>query len=392
MGYLYRTDFEIRKEEMSMVGNWSWPTMALYLFLMFYFYLTIRKLLESNNRFISLRNSGHQNKKYIYIILCSLIPTMIAAFRKIDATGLGGVDMFYVIQRFNLSTNFSFEGLDFFISRDNPLFYFLLYFIRIFTDNEKVLFFVLHFVIVITIYYFFREKYVGINSYAPLFFLMYYFLRSFSIFKFMLGLAFIAISFVLMSKGQRIKAIIVSLIASFIHTSLLFVTIMLLLYVFMEKIAKKKSYYIAMILVAYALIYILRDPLYAFFSQSEMRIYVNYDTSFMAHFTTILCGCISLLCFDKLEERNVDKFMMFTIFFDLACIPIQNTIGFFRLHYIFFLPRLYMWGQLISIAKEKIKPSQVEFISSVIVIAWTVFRFMREYQAAGLMPYLFDLF
>ena len=378
-----------------MENVWSWGTFALYIGIMLYFYYTTKRLCKSVASSGSGNSQIERPETFIRkksIILYSFIPVIIAAFRRIESSGLGGSDMYYYIQRFQSSTSFSFRDLRFFLSRDNPLFYYLMYVIRFFTDNEKIFFFIVYFIIVLAQYYFFREVYDSKESFAPFFFLMYYFLRSFSIMKFMLGVSILGIAFVKCSKGKKISAIIISLIASLIHSSLIFGTFMLVVYVLFEKMAEHRKWLVAMVILFYLFLFFFRQYLYIFFSNTEFNTYVNFETSLMSHFTTILCGCLTLICYKNLTRIGVNQFLLFAVIFDLACIPIQNAIGFFRLHYIFFLPRLYMWGKLIDVFKMKIRPRQVEFLSSVAFIAWTIFRFMQEYEGATLMPYVFDLF
>lgn len=378
-----------------MVNVWSWGTFALYIGIMLYFYCTTKKICKSvppnGTDQPRIERSGVFIRRNS-IILYSIIPVIIAACRRIESSGLGGADMYYYIQRFQNSTSFSFHDLRFFLSRDNPLFYYLMYVIRIFTNNEKVFLFAVYLFIVFAQYYFFREVYDSTDSFAPLFFLMYYFLRSFSIMKFMLGVSILGIAYVKFSKGKKTSAIVISLIASFIHSSLIFGTFMLIVYVLFNKMAEHRKWLVAMVILIYIALFFFRDYLYVFFSNTEFKNYTNIDTSLMAHFTTILCGCLTLICYKNLTRLGVNQFLLFAVIFDLACIPIQNSIGFFRLHYIFFLPRLYMWGKLIDVFKMKIRPGQVEFLSSVVFIAWTIFRFMQEYEGATLMPYVFDLF
>ena len=142
---------------------------------------------------------------------------------------------------------------------------------------------------------------------------------------------------------------------------------------------------------SYIGLFAFRNVLYSFFSQSEFHNYVDAETSLRAHFTTILCTLLSLILYKRLKENNTNAFFIFVVFFDFACIPIQNQIGFFRLHYLFLLPRLYMWGKILDVLKIRIKPRQVEVVGSIAFIAWTIFRFLREYEAASLMPYVVEL-
>ncbi len=377
--------------------GWEWSSFTIYMLLMLYFHYTLKKTCYKSE-FNYFENTVIPKKREIYLFF-SIVPIIFAVYRKVDISiGLGGSDLDVYFSMFNdekqllgqVSKGFAL------LSRNNPLFYCILYVIRRVTSDYHIMFLVIYSVVTITTYYYLKEQYKYINTYAPLYYVLFYFLRSFSLLKFMLGLSFIMIGFVMMSKKKRFWAILMTVIGTLIHSSLALGLCCIMVWIICEKgFFKNRKRIMIFIILSYFVLFIMGNYFRNIISAGEMNSYLNTELTWInSNLTTILCGFFCLLFFKDIKNKpGYNPFILFLVIFDVACIPIQNMLGFFRLHYIFILPRLCAWGYIFDVLNNKIKIKEKQFIyiiANLLVISWTIFRFIKTYEAANLMPYIFD--
>ncbi len=379
--------------------GWDWLSFLVYLGLMLYFRYSIKKICY-RSEWLDFDDSLIKKRQRILLLSFSIVPILAALFRKVDTSiGLGGADLDVYLAMFNdkeVLLNQVSKGFVL-LSRNNPLFYFILYAIRCITSDYHLMFLVFYSVITITIYYYLKEQYINIDSYAPLFFVLYFYLRSYSLLKFLFGLSFILLSFVFTSKRKYILSIIFAIIGMMIHSSLALGLFCVLVYIIgKRKLFSDRKKLLIFILASYAFILVFGNYFSKIIAAGEMNSYLNIELSWItSNLTPVLCGGCCLFLFRNIKRHEgYNPFIMYLVIFDIACIPIQNMLGFFRLHEIFILPRLCAWGWIIDVIKFKMANNSkwvISLGSSIIAVSWTVFRFIRIYESACLMPYILDL-
>jgi hypothetical protein len=95
------------------------------------------------------------------------------------------------------------------------------------------------------------------------------------------------------------------------------------------------------------------------------------------------------------KEQTKLKMLFLICFFDFLTIPINFTLHIWRGYEIFYVPRLVMWGELVSIFSERFNFKSRRIISVLFIIAftgWLVFRFYNMWESSQLMPYVFEPF
>lgn len=366
--------------------EWDSITFVVYIALSVYFYHTTQAII------ISKTNKGKK------VFLACIIPILFATFRFVSYP-VGGRDAQAYINDFVNAEYRSNSIIDAFLlkSDSNPLFDLLVYLVRGVTSDYHVLFLLIYGFIVISLYMFLVEFFKERSVYIPIVYVGYYFLMSFNIIRFMFGLAFIQLAYVLIKKQKNIVAFILFLCGALCHISLLILPVLFFLYILINRMKKMRTSLIIIgIIVANVAFIVLKDYASSYIAGTSYSAYADYVSNIMASFSSLVCGLLTIIFYkDMRQDNSVDMFMVYCALADFALIPAMSYIGFFRLHIVFVLPRLYIWSVVLENLNKRvvIRPRWAySFLMSTIFISWTIFRFIRDWYNAGLMPYIFSLF
>ena len=371
-----------------MIVEWNTLSFLFYIFLGVYFYITTRYLCKTNIK---------KRWFFLVVILFSLFPVIISTFRFVNDQ-VGGTDANAYIEHFMLSTSFNEDIVSAltFKTKSSPAFDFLCFAIRNFTDDYHFFFFFIYSFIIVVQYLvcveFFRNKTVFI----PLVYLAYFFLQSFNIIRFMFGLSVLEIGLILLNRKKIVLAILLCFISSLIHSSLIVSIPLALSFVVFNIIKRHKEFFLVVFVVVTNIVLIVLKPyIVLFINDSIYEGYMSSSLNINANLTCILCAVSSLFFLkDFKQKKDFNYLMLFCVFFDFACLPGITYINFFRIHIIFAIPRLYIWGQEIEIVYKKLgdkKTRTVLLVSAMTTILfYTIFRFCRDWYGAGLMPYHFE--
>lgn len=367
--------------------SWTIGSIMCYTILTVYFYFSIKKFCRYNS---------NKEKKYIRIleiIFLSLIPTFFAVYRYIDYP-IGGTDAAWYIKSFENARRIELSGYSLFGDEDY-LFNNIAYWIRCISQNYHVYFWIIYLFMIGSIYYFVKEIYGSSVCFAPLIYIIYFYLQTFNIIRFMMGVSFILFAFVAVSKERYIKALMYCLIAMLLHSTLIICFIPIIGYYFLKKYINKRYIVVLGCLAAYVIFVYLYPHLKSYFVVSTYRAYAGRGQNLVGQIMTCSCALFGFFFYKDLKKnKDFNQFMYFLTIFDVICIPVAMNFSFSRIHTVFLFPRLYMWGQII-IALMKRFPRYSKLIrqsSYIFAIIWTIFRFSRDWYSAGWMPYMLDIF
>jgi len=372
---------------------WSWGTFLLYIFIAVYFFLTMKKVVAYSGR--PLCNIKQKRKKTMYILLCILFPVIIATFRQVGQN-IGGTDAWGYVKDFNRIQDFSFDLIGYFrFEADiNPLFSATLYLFKLICNDYHLVFFFIYSFICYSMYAFVREFYQKGMYMLPLIYVVMHYLQSFNIIKFMYGMAFILLSFTYIKKDKKVLGLIFAFLGALVHASLLVVLFMeVAYYIYFRVLRLKKRFFLIFgIIVIYAGLLACMSYLRGIFSDGVYRTYVSWDSTIFSSLTTIICALMAIFTYKDISKRaEFSEFAVYCTLFNFACLPLINELGFYRLHIIFLFPRLYTWSLSVCSIDKKLKARGiVKLAFGCIFISYLVFRFMRDYESAGFMPYRFD--
>lgn len=106
----------------------------------------------------------------------------------------------------------------------------------------------------------------------------------------------------------------------------------------------------------------------------------------------LLLYCALFLKYNDIPKTNVTKFLIAIFSFDIIMLPISLILGMWRFFEFLFLPDLILWGVLIPLFYKDEEPIYNLAVGCCVLFAFSSFmviRLLHDYQAAGLMPYLF---
>ena len=372
-----------------MMVKWSSISFLIYIALGLYFYFTTKYICRVKKK---------NTKKIVPIILFSTVPVFFSVFRLVNGNGVGGTDSQAYVEYFLASTKYDFNIIDtiLFKTKSNPLFDFICFSIRSFTSDYHIFFAFIYSFIVIVQYCVCLSIFKNNKYFVVLVYLIYFFLQSFNILRFMFGLSVLEIGFIFLSKKKGFFALFFAFLSSLIHSSLAISIVLILTVLVFKHIKKHKTAILVSFVVIFNIVLLALKPfVLKIIGNSVYEGYMDSSLNIFANLTCILCAFSSLLFFKQFKKKqNFDYSMLFCVFFDFACLPAISYVNFFRIHIIFTIPRLYIWSQEIEICISKTKDtiSRAFLLSSffTIILAYTLFRFSRDWYGAGLMPYCFD--
>lgn len=371
-----------------MIPHWTFETTLIYCFITAYLYFSLSRL--SLKKHVLMEQPGIARKFKFFVL--AIIPTFFAVFRYISYP-VGGTDAAWYVRAYNNTQLIPINGYTLFGDQD-LLFNNFMYLVRQISSDYRFYFFVVYLFMILTVYYFVYEIFDEVACFAPLIYLIYYYLQMYNILRFMLGLSIMVVAYVAISKDRRIIGIILSIVAILTHSALILGALAVFVYVLLKRFANKRAWVLAGVAVAYVLFFVFQGRIVSYFVSTTYRAYTERGQSLIGQLMPIICMLLCAIFYKPLvEEYNANRFMIYLVFFEAACIPIAMNLGYSRVHTVFLLPRLYTWGIIIELIGDKVRMHRLCIQTSYLVaIAWTLFRFSRDWYTAGWMPYILNIF
>lgn len=287
--------------------------------------------------------------------------------------------------------------------------------IRYFTEDYKVYFAISYGFIVFAYLLFIKEFELVGSRCVAVFMLFFVYLKSFCVFRTHLAIAVILVSLVLIKKNRIFWAVVLALTTLFIQRASIFFAIFPFFYILFKK--KKITVKRGMIFVVVGMVIGVvaqRVALTGGYSWMLGGAYIKYAKASMSSGYAIdyvkliveqILVLILLLHFDKninsniaSEQKNGEnrlEILRIIMIYDAMLIPISFVLNIWRGVDYFFLPRLIMIDEIISLfAKKVTKPSRKFYyiVIYILIAAWFIFRLSTTYDISAIMPYVFEPF
>lgn len=340
-----------------------------------------------------------QRKFYVFFFFIFVI---FATFRKIG-DGTGGSDSYNYIRYFLHCRDNTINLTEIVSER---LWYYYCSFIRLFTSNYHVFFFITYGLIVVGFLVFIKKYCPNGIAYSPLILLVWPYLKDFNTLRTGVAIAVFLVGLVLIEKNKWISMLLI-IATIFIHRgSILFVPIFIFYYLYKKHINKLKRirlllFYIFFIVLVYGLSYLLQDY---FVAHSVLTGKDAYYVSMgigqniflrWPMFIAQLCLLILMVVFnEKIRKNEQLNTLRVFIAYDFITIPASLILGMWRANEYLYVARLLMWGEIIRIILTKFNQRSkwlVKLFFVVLFITWFIFRLYQEYTEIDIMPYVFRL-
>ena len=387
------------------IGYWSNLSMAFFVILGLW---TIGLLQYTSNN-TRLTKNIKASIFNINVISYIIFLTIIATFRLIE-DGIGGSDSQGYIILFDVcNKSHDMEWLFHF----DLLFLYTTKFLRLFTDDYHVYFFVLYGFNVLAYILFLIEFCPKKSNYIPCLLLVFLYWRSFCTLRSNTAIAVMMIALILLNRKYIKTAFFVALSSFFFHKmAAIFILFFPFYYVFTKFKLTKFRFVLVMIVVIISgtvLQSLFLDLTEDVEFNGAYRSYVrkSLDTTFwtagwIKAFDQMLLGFCMWIYYDKIKKRikllnpkdsERLKLIWMLCLFDMMTIPINYTMGVWRGNEFFYLPRIVMWCEvlyLFNCSKRNNEKPIFNFMFLFLFISWMIFRFYNMWDDSNLMPYIFE--
>lgn len=321
-----------------------------------------------------------------------LILTIIYAIRLVDGTA--GADSLQYRMAFEQGYKVSEE----------LVFIWLNQLVRMFTDNYHYLFFVVYAIFVFGLLYFERNMF---DKKEPIsIFLLYssMYITAFGVMRQWIGISLGMIAFVLCSKGQYKKAVLVSLVGVGFHNTIIVYFVLIVGYLVIKEKIKKMNYR-QMIMAAIAVnffFFMIRELFISFMSTTE---YVNYvsasalsEFSWIGYVPAIFFLLITLFYSKNLRfsEKGAESCELGLLFMwtNLSLMYAAIALGMGRLYIIFFPIRVFMVSRMRRVISKRFTvgsppANSMKYIYDLIILFDWLLIMWRTIRN-GALPYLVD--
>ena len=390
---------------MKIYPQWDLQSLIIYIFLAVLGGLCAKK--ARNSRTIKIGNKRMCNAA---LLLWFLIWEFFACFRYIGWF-VGGADAQAYKEYFVMCRE---KGIEVHFAED-ILYRFLNQFVRIFTDDYHVFFFVVYAILLISYFSVLATYDKKILDAIPYYTLFYIFLRGFVTIRTNLSVAMILISLSFWKKENKKYSILFAIAAIFFQrAAVLYSFIILYLYLTEKrKISNLKCFIgvvmasaigrIAQYIIGHVNISFLNTGAYKWYA-----LYANENTTFFSGYwkvvlPEIFLAAVMLLMNKEIiryentadeEEQNRARLVRQICYFDFMTVPITYILNIWRGYEYLYIFRLIMWAEVLLILKNKMQRRDIKLFRGIvflIFLGWMIFKINSTWEDSGLMPFRLQL-
>ena len=349
---------------------WSWGTFLLYLFVGY----CVRFLCQAGEK----RNIAlHSNRFNIYYVISVVVLVILATIRN---SSVGPDTQSYVDEYLNASTvSFSWEKLLTF-SQGEIGFQCYLVFLRSISSSYRFLFFVTYTFIALS-YVAYIKCFVSRETgytFLPLF--IFFYVGNMSGMRSAIGMAFIILSLILLSKNKYLMAIVITFVGFLFHyTIIINLVIILVSWILRKQSSYKKWKWILLLIISIVLSLAFISSFRGVLAETKYYYYSSVDSSeksFLGSLVYVLLAALTMVFFKTFNTKPKTQYQMSIFWSFLLIYPAVYFVGAYRIPNYYCLPRLSLW----SSSSNCINRSRDIFIGcllNVLVILYLLFRFTK---------------
>lgn len=379
---------------------WSWLSLLIYLVLAFVGMICAKNALRHNSDKLL-------NRHYIVWYVVWLFFTVWRDIRP----GIGGTDAFRYIDYYEHCLDPTQTNL--YAYRTEIGWRLLNKALRHITADYHLLFILVYSVLIWAIIYFVHEFYNYYVSCIPIITAFYSVLISFNIVRNGLAFGLLLISIIKLYKNENVKAVIIATVSIFIHASAIFYFGFIVFYWLYKRRGsiniKKAIVWSILGAIACRIVQsrILSGNFKFINSGTPIDVYASsslHSGFFEDWWKMVVSQLLLIIALAVLVKpirkyiRNVNdvtvkskmQYVQLMVYYDLLLVPAAYILHVWRAVDYFLLPRIIMWGLIISTIKAMLPMLQrryVGLISLVLTVGYLIFRIYTVYDISSLMPY-----
>lgn len=379
---------------------WSWPSLLLYLLLALFGTICFRRAKRTMARCLL-------NRYYISLYSVWLFFTV---WREVSP-GIGGTDAYGYADYFVHCLDEVQANI--YSYRTEMGWQLLNKAIRIFTNDYHVLFIIVYSVIIWAIIYFIHEFYYEHASYIPLTFCFYEVLISFNIIRNGFAIGLLLISVVRLYKDNNISAVLFAILGISMHSATVFYAGFLPFYwLYKRRINIGIGSLLIWSMVGATICRIIQRLILAgqftFINRgTPIDVYASASLSsgfFDDWWKIVVSQLMLIIAVVVLRERILRyverqpsdlvkkrlRYVKLLVYYDLLLVPSAYILHVWRAVDYFLLPRIILWGVVISVLCRLLSQAErriVPMVGWMAIISYMVLRIYTTYDISCLMPY-----
>lgn len=285
--------------------------------------------------------------------------------------------------------------------------------IRIIFSDYHIFFIIIYGIIIYSYQAFINEFCLSDISFEPMILVFFIYLRGFNTIRTNLSVAFLLIALILLFRKKYKLMIMFIILSCGMHIATLLYSGFFIFYLVYKKNKIKLYHGIFLWGIAIGAANLFRELLIKTDLGNGLRgAYKSYalnsigksffESSWKIAFGQLMLLLIIIILHKKIKKDiskkntlNQERYNMIFLlcFYDFLMIPICHLIGMWRGYEYFYLPRLIMWGIVISVILKKFTKNSRIFIKIIIFtifVSWMIFRLYNTWEESLLMPYIFE--
>lgn len=362
--------------------NWSWLSFLLYSSIGIAVVLLCKKGAKREslkNKSEKKHSKSHFQVDSAYIIAIIML-TALATFRSSSV----GTDTPGYIQQFYYMQSFSFDWSRLWaFHQTEPGYLALIYLVRLLSDNYHLLFLIIYCALSSAYIAFIRHFYKENDNYVFLVLFIFYYTSNMSGMRAACGTIFLLFSFILLDKRRHLPAVILTIIASLFHYSMIYNFYIVFIHWFFDRTSfkKRKWIWILGIIMSIIVANIGVATLVSIFSETKYSFYTSkVNDSILGSVVFVVFGLLAFLSYGTIQRTGEKLSVLIISLAFLVTYPMIFATNAYRIPNYYILPRLVIWDNSVSLVSRFIKPdSRVFFkiILTCVVFLYLFFRFVK---------------
>lgn len=274
-----------------------------------------------------------------------------------------------------------------------PLFYSLNLFIRLFTSNYRIYWFVLYSIYIICLLVFTSNFFGNVKAFYVYPFFIVQLLYGMCALRNCMANAFCMLAFCFLKKGKKGLFIVMVIVAMGCHYTAIFVLPAIIATECGKRIRDYKREKIFAIIVAATTVANIAIPIAEIvILQTKYSVYLGQSLSLVGQMYMICCGVSGVLFINCINKKYPQlTFLVYIAAYNCILTPMIMKFNMYRINDYFMLPRLVIWSMVIECLQDKVKGQNakklVGIMGGFVMLMWMI-KSVYDMQGYGIMPYL----
>ena len=274
-----------------------------------------------------------------------------------------------------------------------PLFYSINLFIRLFTSNYRIYWFILYSIYVICLLVFTSQFFDNIRTFCIYPFFIVQLLYGMCALRNCMANAFCLLAFCFLKKEKNALFILMVILAMGCHYTAVFVLPAIIAVECGKKLGNYRREKLLTIVVIATVVANIAIPIAKIeILQTKYSVYLGQKMTLLGQMYMVCCAAAGILFLNDMKKKYPElDFLVYIVAYNCILTPLIMEFNIYRINDYFMLPRLMVWSMVIECLQDKVKGQNskklVAIIGGFVMFMWMI-KNVYDMQGYGIMPYL----